>query len=96
MSDHAHLLLTPSPNISLEKANAIHQRKFLLPSKKQNRCLGAKSRQPRITDNHDYNTHLTYIHQNPIRAKLTTQPELYTHSTANPNHISDASPTHFS
>jgi putative transposase len=50
----------------------------------------------RITDNHDYNTHLTYIHQNPIRAKLTTQPELYTHSTANPNHISDASPTHFS
>jgi putative transposase len=43
---------------------------------------------------HDYSTHLTYIHQNPIRADLTTQPELYLHSSANSNHKSDPTPTH--
>ena len=50
----------------------------------------------RIIDTNDYTTHQTYIHQNPIRANLTTQPELYPHSSANPTHPSDAAPTHLS
>jgi putative transposase len=38
----------------------------------------------RVTDKRDYATHFDYIHQNPIRANLTTQPELYPYSSSNP------------
>jgi putative transposase len=50
----------------------------------------------RIIDTHDYTTHQTYIHQNPIRANLASEPSLYPHSSANRNHPPDTSPTHFS
>jgi putative transposase len=50
----------------------------------------------RIIDTNDYTTHLTYIHQNPIRANLTTQPGAYPHSSANPIHPTEPSPNHLS
>ncbi len=48
----------------------------------------------RITDIRDYTAHIAYIHQNPVRANLTAKPELYPHSSANPTHPSDPTPTH--
>jgi putative transposase len=50
----------------------------------------------RINDKHDYTTHLTYIHQNPVRANLASEPSLYPNSSANPTHESDPSPIHLS
>jgi putative transposase len=49
----------------------------------------------RITDAHNYTTHIAYIHHNPVRAKLSADPGLYPHSSANPIHPSDPTPTHF-
>jgi putative transposase len=96
MPDHAHLLLTPAPEISLEKAMQYIKGTFSFRLKNNLDVWERSYDSRRIIDTNDYTTHLTYIHQNPIRANLTTQPELYPHSSANPTHPSDPSPTHLS
>jgi len=96
MPDHIHLLLTPSPEISLEKAMQYIKGTFSFRLRSKLDVWERSFTNHRVTDKHDYATHLTYIHQNPIRANLTTQPELYPHSSANPTHPSDSSPTHLS
>jgi putative transposase len=96
MPDHVHLLLAPSPEISLEKAVQFIKGNFSFRLKSQLDVWERSFTNHRVTDEHDYTTHLTYIHQNPIRANLTTQPERYPYSSANPKHSSDASQTHFS
>jgi REP-associated tyrosine transposase len=92
MPDHIHLLLTPAPEISLEKAIQFIKGGFSFRLKSKLDVWERGYTNHRITDIHDYATHITYTHQNPVRAKLTTQPELYLHSSANPNHQSDSSP----
>jgi putative transposase len=96
MPDHVHLLLTPAPDISLEKAMQYIKGTFSFRLKSNLDVWERSYDSRRIVDTNDYTTHLTYIHQNPLRANLTTQPELYPHTTANPNHESDPSPTHLS
>jgi putative transposase len=96
MPDHAHLLLTPASNISLEKTMQYIKGNFSFRLKSKLDVWERSYDSRRITNADDYNTHLTYIHQNPIRANLATQPERYPHSTANPTHPADAPPTHFS
>ena len=38
-----------------------------------------------IRDRADYQTRRTYIHQNPLRARLTPTPKLYRYSSAKPD-----------
>jgi putative transposase len=45
----------------------------------------------RITDSSDYATH---IHQNPVRAKLTSESSLYPFSSAHSSHPSGPPPIH--
>jgi putative transposase len=96
MPDHAHLLLTPDPEVSLEKAMQYIKGGFSFRLKSKLDVWERSYDSRRITDAHDYSTHITYIHQNPIRANLASEPSLYPHSYANPNHTPDTSPTHFS
>jgi putative transposase len=96
MPDHIHLLLTPEPEISLEKAMQYIKGAFSFRLKSKLDVWERSFTNHRITDAHDYTTHLTYIHQNPIRANLASEPSLYPHSTANPTHPSDPAPTHLS
>jgi putative transposase len=96
MPDHIHLLLTPAPDVSLEKAMQYIKGNFSFRLKSKLDVWERSYDSRRITDAHDYITHLTYIHQNPIRANLTTQPELYPHSSATPTHPTDPSPPHVS
>jgi putative transposase len=49
----------------------------------------------RIKDTTDYTTHTVYIHQNPVRANLTTESHLYPYSSADVARPSDLSPSHF-
>jgi putative transposase len=95
MPDHVHLLLTPAPDVSLEKAVQYIKGgfSFRLRSKLDVWERGYDSR--RITDIHDYITHNGYIHQNPIRARLVTEPGCYAFSSANATHSSDPTPSHF-
>jgi putative transposase len=96
MPDHVHLLLTPAPEVSLEKAMQYIKGNFSFRLKSKLDVWQPRYDSRRILDANDYATHLTYIHQNPIRANLTIQPELYPYSSANPTHPSDSSPTHLS
>jgi putative transposase len=96
MPDHIHLLLTRAPDVSLEKAMQYIKGNFSfrLKSKLDVWQPGYDSR--RIIDTNDYTTHQTYIHQNPIRANVASEPSLYPHSSANPTQQSDSAPTHLS
>ena len=96
MPDHIHLLITPEPEISLEKAMQYIKGAFSFRLKDKLDVWERSFTNHRINDKHDYTTHLTYIHQNPIQTNLTTQPELYPHSTANLIHPSDSAPAHLS
>ena len=96
MPDHIHLLLTPEPEISLEKVMPYIKGTFSFRLKSKLNVWERSYTNHRINDANDYTTHLTYIHQNPIQANLTTQPELYPHSSANPTRPTDPSPTHLS
>jgi putative transposase len=96
MPDHIHLLLTPEPEISLEKTMQYIKGAFSFRLKSKSDVWERSFTNHRVADRHDYITHLTYIHRNPIRANLTTQPELYPHSSTNPTHATDPSPSHLS
>jgi putative transposase len=96
MPDHAHLLLTPAPEISLEKAMQFIKGAFSFRLKSKLDVWERSYDSRRITDTNDYTTHQTYIHQNPIRANLASEPRLYPHSSANPTHPSNPAPTHLS
>jgi putative transposase len=95
MPDHAHLLLTPAPKVSLKKAMQYIKGNFSFRLKSKVDVWERSYDSRRITDANDYATHTTYIHQNPIRANLVPDPELYPYSSANPAHPSDPSPAHF-
>ena len=94
MPDHAHLLLTPAPEVSLEKAMQYIKGGFSFRLKSKLDVWERSYDSRRIIDTRDYLTHITYIHQNPIRASLISDPELYPNSSANPIHRSDPTPTH--
>jgi putative transposase len=96
MPDHAHLLLTPAPEISLEKAMQYIKGGFSFRLKSKLDVWERSYDSRRITDTNDYTAHQTYIHQNPIRANLASEPSLYPYSSANPNHTLETSPAHFS
>jgi putative transposase len=62
MPDHAHLLLTPSPEISLEKAMQYIKGNFSFRLKSKVDVWERSYDSRRITDARDYLTHITYIH----------------------------------
>jgi len=84
MPDHIHVLITP--NTSLEKAVQFIKGGFSYRSKKE---LGSSIeiwqkgfQDRRIRDAADYDVHLNYIRQNPVRKKLCERAEDYTYSSA--------------
>jgi putative transposase len=84
MPDHVHLLLTPAPDVSLEKAMQYIKGNFSFRLKSKLDVWERSYDSRRIIDANDYTVRQTYIHQNPIRANLASQPSLYPDSSANP------------
>jgi putative transposase len=81
MPDHIHLLLTPQV-ITLERAVQLIKGGF-------SRRVGSKFpvwqrgfADRRMRDREDYLTHVNYIHDNPVRARLCQLPEDYLYSSA--------------
>ena len=74
MPDHFHLLLTPAPDIPLEKAVQLIKGGFSFRVKKELgsglEVWGTGYTEHRIKDAADYEHHVAYIHENPIRARL--------------------------
>jgi putative transposase len=87
MPDHVHLILTPAPETSLEKAVQFIKGGFSFRAK---RDLGVSREiwqagytEHRIRDGADFQTHREYIHSNPVRRGLVSRPEEFVWSSAN-------------
>jgi putative transposase len=86
MPDHVHLILTPAPDTSLEKAIQFIKGGFSFRAK---RDLGASREiwqagytEHRIRDSEDFQTHREYIHSNPVHRGLVSCPEEFVWSSA--------------
>jgi putative transposase len=94
MPDHIHVLLTPQ--MSLEKAVQFIKGGFSYRAKKElssNMEVWQKGFQDhRIRNASDYDIHVTYIHDNPVRERLCERPEQYAYSSAHPGFELDTVP----
>jgi len=94
MPDHIHILLTPLT--SLEKATQFIKGGFSFRAKKElgsNMEVWQKGFQDhRIRDAADYDVHVTYIRQNPVRKHLCEEPQKYPYSSAHSGFACDPVP----
>jgi putative transposase len=82
MPDHIHLLLTPSPEVSLEKAMQFVKGNFSFRHKSKFTVWQPSFTWHRIEGAQDFRSHREYIHQNPVRARLCSKTEDYPYSSA--------------
>ena len=81
MPDHIHALLTPSPEISLERAMQFIKGGFSFRLKCGPMWQASFSNH-RVRDFEDYARHREYIRLNPVRARLARRSEDYPYSSA--------------
>ena len=94
MPDHLHLLITPAPEVSIEKAMQYIKGGFSFRLKSKLPVWEKSFTLRRVEDPPDYETHRNYIHENPVRAHLTEKAEDFPWSSANPTFTIDPSPEH--
>ncbi|HEY0307598.1 MAG TPA: transposase [Acidobacteriaceae bacterium] len=82
MPDHFHLLLTPAPEISLEKATQYIKGGFSFKLKSAADVWEKGYTNHRVLDAEDYHRHVSYIEQNPIRSQLCKEPRTFPFSSA--------------
>lgn len=81
MPDHVHLLITPTDEISLERAMQFVKGGFSFRLKKGS-IWQAGFTNHRVEDLEDYARHREYIWLNPVRARLVQRAEQYPYSSA--------------
>ena len=96
MPDHFHILLTPSPDVPLEKAVQLIKGGFSFRAKKE---LGSNAEiwgtgytEHRIKDATDYQHHVAYIRENPVRAHLAETTGVYPYGSASGKWQTDPTP----
>ena len=96
MPDHIHLLMTPAADISLERAMQFIKGGFSFRAKRE---LGYAFliwqegfTNHRIRDAADYESHRSYIHENPVKAGLAKTAAEYPYSSAFPGSEVDPPP----
>lgn len=82
MPDHIHLLLTPSPEVPLERAMQFIKGGFSFRMKYRGPVWQVSFSDHRVRDFADYRNHREYIRMNPVRARLTGTAESYPFSSA--------------
>ena len=99
MPDHLHLMLTPSPTTSLEKAiqlikgGSSHQIRKACNQKAEIWQVGFHDWT--LRDAADWQIKREYIHTNPVRAKLVQKPEAWPYSSATGKFTLDPTPDKF-
>jgi putative transposase len=93
MPDHIHLLLTPSPEISIEKTMQYIKGGFSFQLKSKLDVWEKSYTNHRILNAEDYQRHITYIEQNPVRAGLIENARAFPFSSA--KFSLDPMPSHF-
>ena len=92
MPDHFHALITPSPEISLERAVQFIKGGFSFRLKSHFSVWQPSFTNHRIRDARDFEQHREYIHMNPVRARLAQRPEEYPFSSASGRFMLDPVP----
>ncbi len=96
MPSHFHALITPGPQIPLEKAMQFVKGGFSYRARKElnvNFAIWQVSfTSDRVQDLQDYEQHRSYIHQNPVKARLVDAAELFPYSSAFPGIETDPAP----
>src|ERR1700692_4583213 len=84
MPDHIHLLLTPAPEISLERAVQFIKGGYSYRLRKEEKIQVWQQSftSHRIRKEEDNDTRREYIRQNPVRAKFVQNEESYPFSSA--------------
>lgn len=99
MRNHVHLILTPAPLVSLEKAMQFIKGGFSYRAKKEmnfNCEIWQKGyNEHRIRDANEYAQHVEYVWMNPVKAGLVEQPEKYLYSSARLKAEVDPAPPQF-
>lgn len=92
MPDHLHLLITPSDDISLERAMQFIKGGFSFRLKAGGGVWQASFSNHRVRDWEDYAGHRDYIRLNPVRARLVERAEEYPYSSAGSGLALDEAP----
>jgi putative transposase len=82
MPDHFHALITPSDQISLERAVQFIKGGFSFRLKSSLPVWQPSFTNHRIRNDEDFSQHHEYIWRNPVRAGLVAKPEDYPYSSA--------------
>ncbi len=92
MPDRFHALITPSPEISLERAVEFITGGFSFLLNSVSPVWQASFTNRRIRDEKDFARHREYIRMNPVRAGLVRKPDDYSYSSATGRFNLDAMP----
>jgi putative transposase len=95
MPDHFHALITPAPEVSLEKAIQFIKGGFSFRLKSRLDVLERGHFDKRVPDRAAYEACVTYIHRNPVVARLVDDEVAYPFSSAACTHASDPMPDWF-
>lgn len=82
MPDHVHALITPSVEISLERAVQFIKGGFSFRLRSRGAVWQASFTNHRVRDSEDYQQHREYVWLNPVRARLAETAEGYRYSSA--------------
>ena len=96
MPSHFHALITPAPRVPLEKAMQFIKGGFSYRARRELNVIfaiwQAGFTSHRLQGLRDYEEHRSYIHQNPVKARLVEVAELFPYSSAFPGIEVDPAP----
>jgi len=82
MPDHVHLILTPAPDISIERAMQFIKGGFSFRLRSKFEVWQSGFAKRRVEDAMAYRDHVRYLHENPVRARLCERVEEFPYSSA--------------
>jgi len=94
MPDHFHIILTPAPDVSLEKALQYIKGGFSFRLKSKFDVWEKSFAEHRIKSADDYIDHLVYVEQNPVLGRLAEDPASFPYSSASQESNLDPAPHH--
>src|SRR5882757_8282820 len=94
MPDHMHAILTPAPDVSLEKAVQFIKGNFSHRFKSKFPVWTPSFNETQVRNSEEFESFRHYIHQNPIRANLASTIEAFPYSSAGQQQLVDPVPKH--
>jgi len=95
MPDHLHVLITPAPDVSLQKAVQFIKGGFLFRLKSRRDVWEHSYNEVQILELGRFEACVKYIEDNPVKAGLCASPAGYPHSSARWRQRVDPMPAHF-